>query len=396
MTQDGGSPQLCIQREGSYSCINRNTPVVYSVGVWSKYQEFIPVSDQNTYPLWVRLSLDAKGSIGERTVKYKNIRLTAYTIVKEYQYTEASVIKDLEGGYINSASDRGNKIEVVIPDYWGNSAEALGLDFSMLECSLKNRVFSKELSSVLVHIKDRSCTLSYIFPSNVGENGLLLGLDYTSDLPLEGVEVCLANTKTGNCDIKQVLKGKYYFLPHVLGNGGSSVHLTNIAVGKNEIAYTLKKAVLSEFPVDWMMAIKWVKNSPLPEIKDGRYLFKIAVRKYSGIYFVDKTNLSGDRSVVFVDQAFENGWVAWCGFKPCQAEHVLVNNWANGWVFNHDGAISSSSQNVLIFFWPQILEYLGFGFLIVWFGFGIFLSKDLSFTTLFSRFIVHRLAVGSC
>jgi len=27
------------------------------------------------------------------------------------------------------------------------------------------------------------------------------------------------------------------------------------------------------------------------------------------------------------------GWVAMCGVLPCKADHVKVNNWANGWIF---------------------------------------------------------------
>jgi hypothetical protein len=37
------------------------------------------------------------------------------------------------------------------------------------------------------------------------------------------------------------------------------------------------------------------------------------------------------------------------------ARHTLVNNWENGWI------IDDSSKVYYIFFWPEILEYIGFG-----------------------------------
>ncbi|MBI4130556.1 hypothetical protein HY468_04520, partial [Candidatus Roizmanbacteria bacterium] len=54
-------------------------------------------------------------------------------------------------------------------------------------------------------------------------------------------------------------------------------------------------------------------------------------------------------------------------------EHVLVNNWANGWVLPSEETQNSklkiqnetTEQTVKIIFWPQYLEYIGFGLLIL-------------------------------
>lgn len=52
-------------------------------------------------------------------------------------------------------------------------------------------------------------------------------------------------------------------------------------------------------------------------------------------------------------------------------EHVLVNNWANGWIIDSDQR-QATSDKLIIIFWPQYLQYLGFillagtlGFLLV-------------------------------
>lgn len=42
-------------------------------------------------------------------------------------------------------------------------------------------------------------------------------------------------------------------------------------------------------------------------------------------------------------------------------EHVLVNNWANGW------ELPPGEHNIVIIFWPQYLEFIGFGLLIITF-----------------------------
>lgn len=367
-TLNGGRSQLCIQREGSYSCINRSTPSSYSDGVWSKYREYIPVSDQETYPLWVRLSIDGRASLGEeQSVRYRNIVITAHPVKKEYQYKVADVIQDLNNSYRTVPISTGDKITVIIPDYWGDIAEAMGSDFSVQGgCSLNNEFLRIGSGSIQIHVKEKNCTLSHIFPPAVGKAGLLLDLDYISDPSLNGVELCLANTRTGSCDILQILKGRYYFLPAMMDKVGTSLHVTNTAVGKNEITYTLKKASLSDFPVDWMMAIRLDKkgSSSLETREDTGYLLIRATGGHLDSNIENDASLIGKRFVVSNDQAYDNGWVAWCGIKPCQAEHVLVNNWANGWVF--DSTADTGTKKITIIFWPQVLEYLGFVALGFW------------------------------
>jgi len=51
-----------------------------------------------------------------------------------------------------------------------------------------------------------------------------------------------------------------------------------------------------------------------------------------------------------LSQGYDEGWIA----PPIK--HVKVDGWANGWIVNGSGEVT-------IFYWPQLLEYLGFGFL---------------------------------
>ncbi|OGK64581.1 hypothetical protein A2313_04085 [Candidatus Roizmanbacteria bacterium RIFOXYB2_FULL_41_10] len=64
---------------------------------------------------------------------------------------------------------------------------------------------------------------------------------------------------------------------------------------------------------------------------------------------------------LILSQAFDPGWRAYLNGRELK-EHVLVNNWANGWVIPED-----ESGEVKIIFWPQYLQFLGFGLLIITF-----------------------------
>ncbi len=85
---------------------------------------------------------------------------------------------------------------------------------------------------------------------------------------------------------------------------------------------------------------------------------------------------------VYLYQSYSPGWLA-LSISPSNIQllspHLLANSWANAWKLpdsRHPELVSGST--IYIFFWPQILEYLGFGLIILTFGYFIF---SLSRTT---------------
>ncbi|MEK7522231.1 MAG: hypothetical protein AAB569_01505, partial [Patescibacteria group bacterium] len=86
---------------------------------------------------------------------------------------------------------------------------------------------------------------------------------------------------------------------------------------------------------------------------------------------VDQTDGSSN---VYLSQSYSPGWIAISNGKILQ--HVLVNNWANGWVLddrssmidvrnNNLGSKIYDLKSILIIFWPQYLEFLGFALLAI-------------------------------
>ena len=75
---------------------------------------------------------------------------------------------------------------------------------------------------------------------------------------------------------------------------------------------------------------------------------------------------------LILSQSYSPGWVAFSNGKLLN--HVLVNNWANGWklVDSDQWLVNSEKKSIVtIIFWPQFLEFLGFGLMIVAFIFVI-------------------------
>ena len=66
---------------------------------------------------------------------------------------------------------------------------------------------------------------------------------------------------------------------------------------------------------------------------------------------------------IILFQSYDPGWIAFSNGKLLN--HVLINNWANGWQINNETMKQSNNEIICIIFWPQYLEFLGFELLII-------------------------------
>lgn len=77
-----------------------------------------------------------------------------------------------------------------------------------------------------------------------------------------------------------------------------------------------------------------------------------------------------NQGLIILNQSFEKGWGLYdksscllgittpVTCKKANVDHVLANNWANAW------RVPATSATYLIIFWPQYLQFLGYGILI--------------------------------
>lgn len=243
-------------------------------------------------------SLDQEGSI---VISSDNLRMSGYlTFDKQDQFT------------VNPSNMKGNR---------RNCTMGTQLEKSNFFDSGKGLVFNSTESSL--------CD-SYNFPLAEHNTGYVLEVKavYIDGVPLR---VCLTNEYSKRCDLEvslpaNKLEGTYFYILPPMGNGaGYTVNISNYVFGntlsKNELRY------ISLVPVAYNL-IKDTKISEPP--------------------FVQKENL------YVLNEAYDPGWLVLCGIRFCAAEHVKVNNWSNGWVFE-----SNIPSNIKVVFWPQLLEYLG-------------------------------------
>lgn len=149
---------------------------------------------------------------------------------------------------------------------------------------------------------------------------------------------------------------------------GYTLHFDNISIGSDLTVNDLGHISVIPIPFNFLSHI-----SLRPQLAASR-----VVQMPSNVNFrVSHPNPSayvvyvGDGvEVLTLSQGYSEGWQAYRGNFQFLApilgerikEHVLVNNWENGWT------LDKSAQEIVIIFLPQYLEYFGLLILPVYFG----------------------------
>lgn len=210
----------------------------------------------------------------------------------------------------------------------------------------------------------------FAFPDLPHNEGYVISVtnENVSGLPLR---MCVANTFSKRCDLSAALPANTSFatqaflLPPINDGGvGYNIHFDNYSVGRIITTNRIKQLKIMPFPYYWISKMGFgavdpalVQSSNL-EIDSIKQFFPGAIR----VSFNNQSN----PGLIILDRSFESGW--WMG----GGQHVEVNGWANGWLVD-----SGKAGTMLIFYWPQLLEFLGFGILVA--AFSLLLTKRLKY-----------------
>jgi len=237
---------------------------------------------------------------------------------------------------------------------------------------LENREKNKVIK---LKSKDKRIGVYINFGNLPHQSGYLLVINHKniSGLPLR---ICLHNWYSKLCSLyDELAKNKefqeeYFVIPPSDFNLGYSLSFDNISFGNYISENEIKYIYLIPFPYHFL----------------------------TNIYFYNKPSLSPTNLFYLSFQSFHPGWKLyqiqnskfkvqnWINtylpflFGKEIKEHVIVNNWANGWIISPNIKRLTSNINNLqketfdvrslkfvVIFWPQYLEFIGFGLLVVGF-----------------------------
>lgn len=267
---------------------------------------------------------------------------TPFEKVNTFSNLKAGWLQQYPSIYLGSSTNNfsGTNIILAKDTRYSSFVDDLSNDPRLCDFSsgnLGDSLVTYTSESIIYTSKKQSLCDSFYFHNLDQSKGYILEIrsKNTQGVPMR---VCLTNEVTKRCDAyfalpaNDTLKSSYYMLPPFGDSYGYTLNISNTVFGgfptSNELSY------ISFTPINYDF-MKGLHGGQLSTAKKGTNLF---------IY----------------NESYDTGWLAICGGELCNAKHVVVNNWANGWVFNED-----MPDDIRVIFWPQYLEYLGFILLLV-------------------------------
>ncbi len=183
----------------------------------------------------------------------------------------------------------------------------------------------------------------------------------------------------------------YVILPPMESDGiGYSFRIANTSTTTNPTTNDLRNFTLYALPYETLATMRLIQGNISQIYGQGASAGSITYRRNSPISYTAQvqtnTNIPQDKNTLILSQSYDDGWKAYIKgnfqfsifnfqlpntvhnwlfetfpflFGTEVKEHVLVNNWQNGWILPKE-SINNESPVIVIFFWPQLLEWFGF------------------------------------
>jgi len=226
------------------------------------------------------------------------------------------------------------------------------------------------------YLPDLSHKYAYLISAeakNISGKPLLFWLENLTNRKADQ-EVYLENSKFQAPNSKQSQNTKYkiqntFVQPPMADDGlGYTLHFDNISIGRQESINELGKISVLPIPYNFLTSLKLTQISNLKSQNQNAKLKANSLLISHPNPSLYKVQINGEirsNEILILSQSYHSGWLAFnLDTKRIIKDHFVVNNWSNGWI------LLANTQPLLpntyiLFFWPQYLQYLGFGFYLI-------------------------------
>ena len=318
----------------SFTRVNADLTYAQTDPIYTKYDTYIQDIEGISYPF---LNFDRRSEVKVRAEEGKIVLTNDIKEAKASFPTEERIVEDFRG-------DRSR--------------------LAVFNCDLKRkgRVSKENLGEKIVYQANDggvSCDFFY-YPELSYSKGYILRIKGENKQG-RGLKIYLRNVAARRMDLEELLPSgsfdEYFFiLPRSLEGNGYTLTLETRSFGKVASENVVEGIEFYPVPIAALMEVELdTKNSSLirNNIKINR------VRKSGTAWY--KIDFTGSGLLV-LGQGYEEGWLAYLvnGRLPTsKLPHVKVNSWANGWI------VPEGEHKIVILYWPQVLQYLGFLILII-------------------------------
>lgn len=380
--QMANRPGFCLNTEKNLRCINESN-LFYppkATESWQKLADYFFAEDNDTY--WINLIAQGNPSDDEvRTISYRNPKVQILSLETE-----------LELG----------------TDFWTalNTPTTIPLDSDLLGISLPTQatvvnidtnyfsncdVFKRgtiekhrDDEDIIYTANDYSSACdTFVLNGTAPNNAYLLNLNGENS---EGrkTKLMVSNQANGYPIIESLTSDGHFndwFSIPQMNNVPTSVAEFLLTFETRSFGQKAQSSLhsISIYPVSqrWLNQIM-ITNDLQPIVLNQSLPTSVTSKKLLTFLYTVKIPADSSPTVVSLSQGYNTGWLAF-QLQPGQAfwngkflEHTKYNGWANAWMVKPNKGTNNQSTKQLsnqatinIFYWPQVLEYVGFGFCVV-------------------------------
>lgn len=278
---------------------------------------------------------------------------TAYGQLGDYVTGEGGTVYPFRSLFTKrSVSEREFTVETVLPSaipVYDSTKSADLVPTNVKQCGLL-KPGSATASIVsgalrLESINQRGC-LSFDIPDLSHKSGYLVRVE-SSHITGRPLMISFINDTARHVELETFLDSNinYFILPPLAPDGlGYTVYISNDAIGNNATINDLSRIRVYSFPYSELVSLHTGSQPKATALTD------FTVSHPNPAFYTVVTKETG---TIVLSQSYDDGWIAWS--QGTILPHIMVDNWKNGWILN-----PGTNNTIYIFFWPQMLEILGF------------------------------------
>ncbi len=225
-----------------------------------------------------------------------------------------------------------------------------------------------ETESVTYQAKDQAAVCEGVAPLGIKTHQTYLLRVQNQNQTGRNLKVYLQNAATDRTDVEHLLptnrQDVSYFIQSwpFIPESGYYVNWETRSFGSQPSINELGKVSFYPLNLEQLAGIKLIPNanvSPVSSPTTVTHTWKFGTHQYGG-----HVSSSTEDGVLVLSQGFDKAWLAFTiPANPLQLanyktlEHVHYNTWANAWL------LPKGESEVMIFYWPQLLSFIGYGLL---------------------------------
>ncbi len=384
-------PNICMANLTTGTCLNYIAKSISSqVSLTNNFSLSFGVKADQLNNLGLKIFFDTTKSNKEQKISYTNFNLSLSKPLFYINFPSSILAKSLASAFKAKLTDQS----ILIP-FSGNTSfnqdltslpKTTGLceDNPLIESGNRSKQIIRSHQEYIRYSSDQGTICDHFSYQDLSQSQgylLLITGRNISGLPLS---ICATNYQSKRCDIYASLsqskefKTDIFLIPPISDTAhGYDININNLGIKNSPAVNDLQSIQIIPFPYKWLTELE-TSNTPLTTQAEN--INSLNFKNLDPLTYLVNDNLSpSSNSVLVLSESYEDGWRAYESsnflsqalpilFGKELKQHILVNNWENGWVLDNNSIKQSDTETVILLYLPQYLEYLGFGLLFLTFA----------------------------